>query len=391
MIDGEFDNAATAKKTPTSSLDLFSPLSFLRARTRKSNLETLQKQIVTKIEWQSPLSIVQYPDPRLRAVNGRVGVFDENLERLAKEMFEVMYASEDGGVGLAAPQVGVNLRLMVFNPGKEREKEEEVVLVNPQVVSASGPIRGFEEGCLSFPGVYGEVLVSRLLFFCVCLGFGCCIRGRPQGRGERKRGRSFSRNLLLFDFGQPLSLTSLSKTSQPLLLLGFISRRLFSPSFAPPSNAPPLLACPSLHRLFMLTRRDPPRKIPKQKTPTQNNSGRRSSRSKPSALTAPSSRPCSTAGPAASSSTSTTTCRAFFFTTGWRRSHAKKRCRGSRGWRSFLLRSKGEGLGKSRSTLLTGGEQSRKKNPFLLPCKTLIINNSPASILLFFFTSSCLS
>ena len=115
---------------------------------------------MTKIEWQSPLSIIQYPDPRLRAVNGRVGVFDEELARLSREMFEVMYASEDGGVGLAAPQVGVNLRLMVFNPGKEREKEEEVVLVNPQVISASGPIRGVEEGCLSFPGVYGEVLVS---------------------------------------------------------------------------------------------------------------------------------------------------------------------------------------------------------------------------------------
>jgi len=124
---------------------------------RKQNLSILP---VTKIEWLSPLSIIQYPDPRLRAVNGRVGIFDEALAQLSKEMFEVMYDSEDGGVGLAAPQVGVNLRLMVFNPGKEREKEEEVVLVNPQVLSASGPIRPFEEGCLSFPGVYGEVLVS---------------------------------------------------------------------------------------------------------------------------------------------------------------------------------------------------------------------------------------
>lgn len=144
---------------------------------------------MTKIEWQSPLSIIQYPDPRLRAVNGRVGAFDESLARLSKEMFEVMYASEDGGVGLAAPQVGVNLRLMVFNPGKEREKEEEVVLVNPQVVSASGPIRGFEEGCLSFPGVYGEVLVS---FFCgrVCGAF-------LSSFAERK----FLKGVLVDDFG----------------------------------------------------------------------------------------------------------------------------------------------------------------------------------------------
>ena len=141
---------------------------------------------MTKIEWQSPLSIIQYPDPRLRAVNGRVGAFDESLARLSREMFEVMYASEDGGVGLAAPQVGVNLRLMVFNPGKDREKEEEVVLVNPQVISASGPIRGFEEGCLSFPGVYGEVLV-RVPFFvgwARSIELCWCIRGDRQ----RKRG-----------------------------------------------------------------------------------------------------------------------------------------------------------------------------------------------------------
>lgn len=46
---------------------------------------------VTKLEWQSPLSILKYPDPRLRAVNAKVGVFDESLLRLAKEMIEVMY------------------------------------------------------------------------------------------------------------------------------------------------------------------------------------------------------------------------------------------------------------------------------------------------------------
>ena len=46
---------------------------------------------VTKLEWQSPLTILKYPDPRLRAVNAKIGVFDESLLRLAKEMIEVMY------------------------------------------------------------------------------------------------------------------------------------------------------------------------------------------------------------------------------------------------------------------------------------------------------------
>eukprot|EP00887_Chlorella_sp_A99_P004052 scaffold11.g4052.t1 len=74
--------------------------------------------IVTELKWETPLKVLQYPDPRLRAQNARVGVFDESLRRLAAEMFEVMY--EDDGVGLAAPQVGVNIRLMVFNEAGER-------------------------------------------------------------------------------------------------------------------------------------------------------------------------------------------------------------------------------------------------------------------------------
>lgn len=169
---------------------------------------------MTKIEWQSPLSIIQYPDPRLRAVNGRVGVFDDDLASLAKEMFEVMYASEDGGVGLAAPQVGVNLRLMVFNPGEDRKREEEVVLVNPQVLSASGPLRPFEEGCLSFPGIYGEVVVRLLGFFHV-FGYFPFIFYRLGWGGERERERESrgdaegvwgreGKSILFFFFAQPL-------------------------------------------------------------------------------------------------------------------------------------------------------------------------------------------
>jgi peptide deformylase len=46
---------------------------------------------VTKLEWQSPLKVLQYPDPRRRAQTGRVGVFDDTLKQLASEMFEVMY------------------------------------------------------------------------------------------------------------------------------------------------------------------------------------------------------------------------------------------------------------------------------------------------------------
>lgn len=63
-------------------------------------------------------------------------------------------------MGLAAPQVGVNVRLMVFNEAGERGHGDEIVLVNPQIVSASRSTKVFEEGCLSFPNLYADVWVS---------------------------------------------------------------------------------------------------------------------------------------------------------------------------------------------------------------------------------------
>ncbi|WPT12273.1 Peptide deformylase 1B [Picochlorum sp. SENEW3] len=109
------------------------------------------------VQWTSPLSIVKYPDPVLRAPNAIIDCFDDNLRRLAEEMFEIMY--DDDGVGLAAPQVGVNVRMMVFNEtGEKDRKEAEVVLVNPRIISFSKDKKVFEEGCLSFPKIYGDVV-----------------------------------------------------------------------------------------------------------------------------------------------------------------------------------------------------------------------------------------
>jgi len=71
-------------------------------------------------------------------------------------MFELMYS--DDGVGLAAPQAGVNIRMMVFNETGERgHPEEQRVLINPRIINTSGPKTVFEEGCLSFPHLYGDV------------------------------------------------------------------------------------------------------------------------------------------------------------------------------------------------------------------------------------------
>ena len=71
----------------------------------------------TKVEFVLPLAIQMYPHTKLRDENKLVGVFDEELARLAEAMFKIMY--ETDGVGLAAPQVGVNYRMMVYNEAGE--------------------------------------------------------------------------------------------------------------------------------------------------------------------------------------------------------------------------------------------------------------------------------
>lgn len=104
------------------------------------------------------LRVLRYPHPLLRAENESVtaGGFDEDLKQLAREMLLIMYASQ--GVGLAAPQVGVNKRLLVFNPeGSSKAFLQEIVLVNPKIVGSSKKTLVEPEACLSFPGMSGNV------------------------------------------------------------------------------------------------------------------------------------------------------------------------------------------------------------------------------------------
>ncbi|KAF5479618.1 hypothetical protein F2P56_000424 [Juglans regia] len=107
------------------------------------------------LRFEAPLKIVEYPDPVLRAKNKRIDSFDDNLKKLVDEMFDVMYKTD--GIGLAAPQVGINVRLMVFNPVGERGEGEEIVLVNPRVNKYSKKVVLFNEACLSFPGIFADV------------------------------------------------------------------------------------------------------------------------------------------------------------------------------------------------------------------------------------------
>lgn len=106
--------------------------------------------------------IVKYPHPSLRAENAEVVLPDEqdSITQLSKEMLKIMYAAE--GVGLAAPQIGVNKRLMVYNPtGDSKKWMDETILVNPRIVEYSNAEDEQIEGCLSFPDMQGEVIRSK--------------------------------------------------------------------------------------------------------------------------------------------------------------------------------------------------------------------------------------
>jgi peptide deformylase len=103
----------------------------------------------TKLEFE----VVLYPDPALRKISEPVREFDERLQDLVAALFDRMRKSK--GVGLAAPQVGLRQRVLVLGP--TGEEKDDLVLVNPVVVARSGERVVFDEGCLSFPGIYAEV------------------------------------------------------------------------------------------------------------------------------------------------------------------------------------------------------------------------------------------
>ena len=95
------------------------------------------------------LTILHYPDPRLREVGKPVEAVTEDVKTLVANMAETMYAAP--GVGLAAPQVGVALRVFVIDIADDGEPSDLQVFINPELVERSGTIE-WREGCLSFPG-----------------------------------------------------------------------------------------------------------------------------------------------------------------------------------------------------------------------------------------------
>jgi peptide deformylase len=100
------------------------------------------------------LPILQHPDPRLRQKASPVTVFDASLQQLIEDMFETMYHAP--GVGLAATQVGVMLRLAVMDCAPKDAPPDRRVLINPEILEASERT-DMEEGCLSVPDTNEKV------------------------------------------------------------------------------------------------------------------------------------------------------------------------------------------------------------------------------------------
>lgn len=101
------------------------------------------------------LPIRKFPDPVLKQKARRVRDIDKALQKLIDDMFETL--QDASGVGLAAPQIGISLRLCVI---QLPDTEEKFVLINPEVIKRKGS-RVVEEGCLSIPGYRGEVCRSE--------------------------------------------------------------------------------------------------------------------------------------------------------------------------------------------------------------------------------------
>jgi peptide deformylase len=100
--------------------------------------------------------VLQFPDPRLKRMSRRIDAVDEAIRALARDMTEVMYA--EPGIGLAAPQVGEDVRLIVVDTEWTDEGAERrpLVLVNPEIAHQEGRIT-WTEGCLSVPDFQADV------------------------------------------------------------------------------------------------------------------------------------------------------------------------------------------------------------------------------------------
>ena len=144
---------------PKISTDLIQVETLARsfAQLARSAEKTSSSVAVPKKPLDSPpLHIHKLGAEVLRVEGRRVGKVDESVRDLARDMLRSMYTAH--GIGLAAPQVGVDKQLLVIDLDPETPSTPPLVLINPEIISASAGLDTYEEGCLSIPGVYLDVV-----------------------------------------------------------------------------------------------------------------------------------------------------------------------------------------------------------------------------------------
>jgi len=124
------------------------------ARSAEQTARTVQ--VAKEALDQSPLTIRTLGNQDLRQSARRISKVDEAVRELARDMLRSMYSS--AGIGLAAPQVGVHKQLLVIDLDPENAATPPMVLINPEIRSFGSAIETYEEGCLSIPGVYLNVV-----------------------------------------------------------------------------------------------------------------------------------------------------------------------------------------------------------------------------------------
>ena len=107
------------------------------------------------------LDIIIAPDPRLKVKCRPVAKVDAKVARLMDDMLETMYAAP--GIGLAAPQVGVPVRVIVLDVSREDEKPAPIRMANPELVWVSEEDTTYNEGCLSLPEHYADVVRPKAI------------------------------------------------------------------------------------------------------------------------------------------------------------------------------------------------------------------------------------
>ncbi len=122
---------------------------------KKSRTNDNSKKIAKEQTGKPLLEIFKLGDDVLRQHSKRISKVD-TIRNLAREMLQSMYAAK--GIGLAAPQIGINKELLVIDVNFEDSAAEPLILINPEITDYGTTLNSYEEGCLSIPGVYLNVV-----------------------------------------------------------------------------------------------------------------------------------------------------------------------------------------------------------------------------------------